>query len=344
MALDFPNSPTLNQIFIGPNNIAWQWDNVKWTQVGVAVSQNTPVTPPGGRLTLTSGVPVMTADVAAATTIYYTPYNGNNIPIYNGTVFVPYAFAELSLALNATAHVTNTNYDLFVWNNAGTLQLVSGPAWSSAIARAAAIVFTQGIITNSASLAGIASGNTPVTVPANQATYVSTFRTTGAGQTAMVTNPAAASGGNPANIYLWNYYNRVAIQAAEIDNGAQYPYTSGTPSVMRGSGNNQIRLVIGVPEDSIIASVAVPFNPAAAASAFGTIGISLDSGSVIDVGDFIQLPTAISNNFTGKATKVYAPPMGYHLFSMMISSDGTHANNFGGSTGGYPTLNVQLRG
>jgi hypothetical protein len=104
MALDFPNSPTLNQIFIGPNNIAWQWDGTKWTQVGVAVSQNTPVASPGGRLTLTSGVPVMTADVAAATTIYYTPYAGNSIPIYNGTVFVPYAFAELSLALNDSLH------------------------------------------------------------------------------------------------------------------------------------------------------------------------------------------------------------------------------------------------
>lgn len=34
------------------------------------------VIPPQGRLTLTTGTPVMTAEAAAQTTIYYTPYVG----------------------------------------------------------------------------------------------------------------------------------------------------------------------------------------------------------------------------------------------------------------------------
>src|SRR5665213_2163919 len=36
-----------------------------------------------GRLTLTSGVPVTTADVASATTVYFTPYKGNKIALFD---------------------------------------------------------------------------------------------------------------------------------------------------------------------------------------------------------------------------------------------------------------------
>ena len=43
---------------------------------------------PNGRLTLTSGTPVTTNDVTAATTIYYTPYKGNAIQLYNGTNWI----------------------------------------------------------------------------------------------------------------------------------------------------------------------------------------------------------------------------------------------------------------
>jgi hypothetical protein len=28
--LDFPNSPSLNQLYAGPNNVQWQWDGQKW--------------------------------------------------------------------------------------------------------------------------------------------------------------------------------------------------------------------------------------------------------------------------------------------------------------------------
>jgi hypothetical protein len=28
--LDFPNAPSLNQLFAGPNNVQWQWDGSKW--------------------------------------------------------------------------------------------------------------------------------------------------------------------------------------------------------------------------------------------------------------------------------------------------------------------------
>lgn len=38
MALDFPNTPTLNQVFTAPNGAMWMWDGVKWTAIA-SVSQ-----------------------------------------------------------------------------------------------------------------------------------------------------------------------------------------------------------------------------------------------------------------------------------------------------------------
>lgn len=38
MALDFPNTPTLNQVFTAPNGAMWMWDGAKWTAIA-SVSQ-----------------------------------------------------------------------------------------------------------------------------------------------------------------------------------------------------------------------------------------------------------------------------------------------------------------
>jgi hypothetical protein len=74
--------------------------------MGSAFSQQQYVVPkpPTGRLTLTSGTPVMASEAAAQTTIYYTPYTGAMLPIYDGTGWRERTFAELSLALAASAN------------------------------------------------------------------------------------------------------------------------------------------------------------------------------------------------------------------------------------------------
>ena len=60
------------------------------------------VTAPQGRLTLQTATPVMTTTQSAKTTIFYTPYVGNQVPIYNGTSMVMTTFAELSVATTDT--------------------------------------------------------------------------------------------------------------------------------------------------------------------------------------------------------------------------------------------------
>ncbi|WP_299109789.1 hypothetical protein [uncultured Bradyrhizobium sp.] len=96
-----------------------------------------PYAPPMGRLTLQTAEPVMLANYAAKTTLYYTPYVGNLVPIWDGANFVPTTFAELSniLTNSATGKAgpavagAYQNIDAFVWNDAGTVRLTRGPKW-----------------------------------------------------------------------------------------------------------------------------------------------------------------------------------------------------------------------
>lgn len=90
----------------------------------------TPLTP-GGRLTLVSATPVMTSDQTAKTSIYYTPYVNDRIPIYDGAFWTSKLFSELTLTLDSTNHAVNQVYDVFVWNDAGTIKVGTGPAWTA---------------------------------------------------------------------------------------------------------------------------------------------------------------------------------------------------------------------
>lgn len=52
-----------------------------------------------GRLSLTTGTPVTTSDVSAATTLYFVPYNGDKIGIYSGSAWRITQFTEVSIKL-----------------------------------------------------------------------------------------------------------------------------------------------------------------------------------------------------------------------------------------------------
>ena len=164
------------------NNAAHQCWDTEFSTRGIGTAQ--------GRLTLTSATPVTTSDVTAATTLYYALYTGDLISIYNGTTWRPYAFTELSVALDSNSghtgyHQSGKNFDAFVINDSGTLRLCTGPAWSSDTARGTGAGTTEleqylGAWVNKVSLTcrfGSASGNT-VSVTARYATYVGTIRTT----------------------------------------------------------------------------------------------------------------------------------------------------------------------
>lgn len=85
-------------------------------------------TPPGGRITALSGIPVV--DNTSVGTIYYTPYLSSEVPLWDGTKWLPVPFAETSLALTAGLS-DQTAYNLYGRLSSGALALDS-QAWPTA--------------------------------------------------------------------------------------------------------------------------------------------------------------------------------------------------------------------
>ena len=295
--------------------------------------------PPLGRLTLASGVPVMATSQAAKTTVYYTPYAGNMVPIYDGTNMVPTVFSELSQATTdatkSPAAVAATKiYDMFVWNDSGTIRCTRGPAWTNATTRGYTLTMVNGILLNTSSIT-----NGPA---ASRGTWVGTIASNASSTIDFIFGTAGPVAGV---LNVWNAYNRVSVGCTVIDIGASYTYSSSVFRQARGSSANQISFVVGASEDAISASYQNVVAMVAAANGVARIAVAYDS------------TTTAGNNSTssGLAAQalyitphvpfvVNAPAPGTHFIAALENSDGTnsHVFNVGGvvSTAG---LSISIR-
>jgi len=96
-----------------------------WTQL-MAASSGARVF--NGRLTLESNVATSAADNTAKTNIYFTPYIGDQISLYDGSsTWNTRTFTELTLALGTLTDATI--YDLFLYDNSGTVAFDTPVAW-----------------------------------------------------------------------------------------------------------------------------------------------------------------------------------------------------------------------
>lgn len=157
---------------------------------------------PGGRLTLTTAVPVTTSDVTAATTVYYTPYVHNKITLWNGDFWEAVEFSEVSLALGAVT--SGKPYDVFAYMSSGALSTES-LVWTSDTARATAITLQDGRYCKSGDKTRL---------------YIGTFYTTSTTETE----------DSITNRYLYNFYNRAGKKLIGEDS-TEHTYTTGTGRV-----------------------------------------------------------------------------------------------------------------
>jgi len=173
-----------------------------------------------GRLTLTSGVPVTTSDVTAATTIYFTPYKGNHIALYNEDFedWRLHNFTELSYSLAGIA--ADTNFDVFIYNNAGTLSLEI-VAWSGATTRATVLAVQDGVY--------VKSGE-----PAKR--YLGTFRTT---------STIGQCEDSEAKRFCWNLYNQVGRDLL-VEEDTNHTYAISTWRYWNNDSSVKVEMVIGI--------------------------------------------------------------------------------------------------
>ena len=216
-----------------------------------------------GRLTTESGVPVSTADRTAQSTLYFTPFRGNRVSLYDGSAWQSITFSQVSLAL---AGLTAARpYDVWLYNNAGTpaLELL---AWTNDTTRATALALQDGI--------SVKTGD-----PTRR--HVGTIYTSG----------ATTIEDTLRKRYLWNASNRVPRQMLATDPAASWTYTATTFRISNGNAANQLDYVTGDATSVVTADAMSMFS--LTVNVVGVTGIGIDSDTVNSAQRYtgVQAPT-----------------------------------------------------
>jgi hypothetical protein len=258
------------------------------------------------RLTLTTGVPVTTADVTAVTTLYWSPYKGNRVALYDGTNWNVRTSAELSKTNAGIGGSVPT--DIFCFDNAGTPTLES-LQWTNDTTRATALVLQDGVLVKSG---------------ATTRRYLGTIRATAGG----------AFTDSYTNRWVWNYYNRVLRPMRATEATATWTYTSATWEQARASTANQLDFVVGWAEDAVTAQVQAFFkNTNANVNAMVSIG--LDSTSAVATGCLLSAGVSQVAAQYGPTSAQFTtiPAVGRHFLSWLEISDNVGTTTWGSATG-----------
>jgi hypothetical protein len=290
-----------------------------WHLVAAASATRT-IVMPQGRLTLVTATPVMTSDQTAKTTIYYTPYKGSYVPIWGGSSTTMTVFTELSQATtdatkSPAACTTNSNYDLFVWSDSGTIRCTRGPLWSSDTSRGTGAGTTQismntdGYYTNT-----VAITNGP---GAGLGTYVGTIRTNGSSQVDYIIGGTGAGGGEATILGVWNCYNRVQTQLINYDNTDTWAYTTATIRIKNGNNNNKISFVVGLSEDVIDATnAAMSANSSSGINRLTFIGLDSTSAYAgFNSSSFSYQARNANDVWSGVNRFIKQAPLGFHYLA-----------------------------
>jgi len=243
---------------------------------------------PGGRLTLESGVPVSSTDQTAKGTLYYTPYVHDYVRLYDGTRPKLYTFTELSLSLTLTS---GKNYDVFLYDNAGTLTLELSAAWTNDTTRADALAWQSGV--------GYVKSGTATRL------WLGTIRASASNQ---CTDSQSIR-------YVWNAFNRLSRPVLVFDSTDSWAYTTNAWRQANAAAANKIQVVTGL-AGSTISLRLLAFSNCTHSSTIGrVVGIGRDSTTSYGgtagftqgnlVGDILQAMAMFDDPVT----------LGYHYYS-----------------------------
>lgn len=301
--------------------VQWTVDNVPSGESEDATSDSV-ATDPGGRLTLTSGTPVTTADIDSLT-LYYAPYKSNKVPLYDGSAWALHSIAsELSQTTADTtkspaAVANNSNYDVFVWDDSGTLRLSRGPAWSSDTSRGTGAGTTELERIDGRYVNKVSISNGPA---AQRGLYVGTVRSDG----------SATLNDKLAKRHVWNTYNRILRPMKVLETADTWAYATATYRQARASAANQLDLVIGLSEDAVRAEVRT--NAGRDTNGSATVGIGVDSTSTaVAAGRTRWIANGALDvaDYGVGATFVGYPGIGRHYIAWLEKGDGTNVTFYG---------------
>lgn len=266
-----------------------------------------------GRLTLESGVAVSTTDQTAKTTLYFTPYGGNIISLYDGTRYwVMRDFSEISITLASLT--ADLPYDAFVYDNSGTVTLEL-TAWTSATARATALTTQNGTYVKSG---------------ATTRRYVGTI---------CITGTTGQCEDSLTKRLVWNMYNRVNRPMFVTDTTNSWTYSTQTWRQMNNSTSNQFLVVRGLDEDSMRVTSAIAAASSTSTGRTVRTAIGLDSTTAPAANcsmGFSQVSSAI---ISSPATEwVGYAGIGRHYLAALEWGEGTDTQTFYGQSGSSPEV------
>src|SRR5215471_4547097 len=249
-----------------------------------------------GRLTLSSDAtfPISTSDITGASTLYFTPYKGNKICLYDGTYWLPYKFSQIMSTVAFGTIVTTgttTNASAVVTAIPSTTGMDIGmPITGGGIVAGSKIksVDTSSQVTLTANANGTASGATITVTKANHdifiydnsgtltLEYVAWLNNTTRSTNLSVQDGVYVKSGDATRRYLgtiraststttedskqnrsvWNCYNRIKRPMFVVDPAINWTYsTLSTWRIANNNANNYIQFVAGLTEDPIMCDV-----------------------------------------------------------------------------------------
>lgn len=269
-----------------------------------------------GRLSLTTGLNVTSADVTAATTLYWVPMDGAMAAVYSGSAWVLFTLSELSLSLSG--FTANKIYDIWLNYNSGTPALDS-TVWTNDSTRATALTLQNGILVKSG---------------ATTRRYLGSIYING-------------SGGQTDDAYhkrnVWNLYNQVWRPFLKIDATATWNMNSGTYRYANNDAANRIEFVCGVARHAVEAHACNIFVPDLA-TYYGICAIGYDANNAVASG--CRQATArgkdTSYNDNSFADFRTIPAAGFHYLARLeatsggqVAFKGTSSFLISGIDGGY---------
>ena len=284
---------------------------LKTNGAGSAPSWATVSSPLGvaeGRLTATSGTPVTVADVSGATSIYYTPYTGNKIALYDGSAWDLFTFTEITISLSGLT--ASRPYDVFAYDNSGTVTIET-LIWTNSTTRATNLVYQNGVLVKSGATTRRYLGSVYINATGGQTDDTVVKR------------------------YLWNHSNRHPRPMYRHDPTDSWTYTSTTFRQANANVANQLAVMIGVQEACLnISAIAVANNSGGLNNCIMVTGIGIDSTSV----DSSQISgDAESSNFEDaefSAQLVTYGSVGYHYYAWLEKSQVYATTTWIGDNGG----------
>lgn len=259
-----------------------------------------------GRLEL-QPISINIGNISGANALYFNPHEGNKIGIYNEASDSFKIMSFSTVTANLASLAANTNYDVFAYDDAGSLnlQLV---AWTNTTNRASEITLIKGVwcwVSN----------------PGRR--YLGTIRTSGAGQ----------SEDSTSRRFVWNVQNRRLKKLSALEASASWGGIAGWRAANAGItvGVQRVEAVFGMVENSFRATHIGAFR--ATTITDNAVGIGINSTSV-NSAELGGRQTS-TGNYVEQSIAEYSgiPPIGYAYFQR-LEFGGTTTTWFGNNNPG----------